>query len=56
MNGKNKIGTLNNCNQEPNKLTDRKALENIIFDGLELTEDEIKEVYRAIVDLLRSRL
>ncbi|MGC8776320.1 MAG: hypothetical protein ACP5QN_03415, partial [Minisyncoccia bacterium] len=31
--------------QEPNPLPDRKALDDIIFDALELTEEERKEVY-----------
>ena len=42
--------------QEPNPLPDRKALDDIVFDALELTEDERKEVYRAVCQLVWERI
>ncbi|MBO8140387.1 MAG: Eco57I restriction-modification methylase domain-containing protein [Thermosipho sp. (in: Bacteria)] len=42
--------------QEPNPLPDRKALDNIIFNALGLTEKERKEVYWAIAELVKDRL
>lgn len=42
--------------QEPNPLPDRKALDDIIFDALGLTEDERKEVYWAVAELVKTRL
>jgi hypothetical protein len=42
--------------QEPNPLPDRKALDDIIFDILGLTEDERKEVYWAVCELVQNRL
>jgi len=42
--------------QEPNPLPDRKALDDIIFDILGLTEDERKEVYWAVCELVKNRL
>ena len=42
--------------QEPNPLPDRKALDDIVFDALELTEDERKEVYWAVCELVKNRL
>jgi len=43
-------------NQNPNPLPDRKALDDIIFDTLGLTEDERKEVYWAVCELVKNRL
>ena len=42
--------------QEPNPLPDRKALDDIVFDALELTEEERKEVYRAVCQLVWERI
>ena len=42
--------------QEPNPLQDRKELDNIIFDELCLTEEERKEVYWAVCELVKQRL
>ncbi|MEM5832011.1 MAG: hypothetical protein QXT38_01745, partial [Candidatus Aenigmatarchaeota archaeon] len=42
--------------QEPNPLPDRKALDDIVFDALGLTEEERKEVYWAVAELVKSRL
>jgi len=42
--------------QEPNPLPDRKALDNIVFDALGLTEEERKEVYWSICELVKNRL
>ncbi|MFN6991547.1 MAG: hypothetical protein ACK4MM_02365, partial [Fervidobacterium sp.] len=42
--------------QEPNPLPDRKALDDIVFDALGLTEDERKEVYWAVAELVKNRL
>lgn len=42
--------------QEPNPLSDRKALDDIIFDILGLTKQERKEVYWAICELVKNRL
>ncbi len=42
--------------QEPNPLPDRKALDDIIFDILGLTEGERREVYWAVCELVQSRL
>lgn len=39
-----------------NPLPDRKALDDIVFDALELTEDERKEVYWAVCELVKNRL
>ena len=35
---------------------DRKTLDNIVFDALGLTEEERKEVYYAIAELVYNRL
>ena len=40
----------------PNPLPDRKALDDIVFDALGLTEDERKEVYWAVAELVKNRL
>jgi hypothetical protein len=42
--------------QEPNPLPDRKALDDIVFDALGLTEEERKEVYFAVAELVQNRL
>ena len=42
--------------QEPTPLPDRKALDNIVFDALGLTELERKEVYWAVCELVQNRL
>jgi len=42
--------------QEPNPLTDRAELDNIVFDALNLTKDERKEVYRAVCRLVWNRI
>ncbi|RMD67124.1 hypothetical protein D6833_00660 [Candidatus Parcubacteria bacterium] len=42
--------------QEPNPLPDRKALDDIVFDALGLTEEERKEVYRAVCRLVWERI
>jgi ribosomal protein S24E len=42
--------------QEPNPLPDRKELDDIIFDILGLTQQERKEVYWAVCELVKNRL
>ena len=42
--------------QEPNPLPDRKAIDDIIFDILGLTEEERKEVYWSVCELVQNRL
>ena len=42
--------------QEPNPLPDRKVLDDIIFDALGLTEEERKEVYWSVAELVKNRL
>ena len=42
--------------QEPNPLPDRAELDNIIFDELGLTQDERKEVYWSVCELVKQRL
>lgn len=42
--------------QEPNPLPDRKALDDIVFDVIGLTEEERKEVYWAVAELVQNRL
>ena len=42
--------------QTPNPLPDRKALDNIVFDILGLTQEERKEVYWAVCELVKNRL
>ncbi len=42
--------------QEPNPLPDRKALDDIVFDVLGLSEEERKEVYWAVAELVKNRL
>lgn len=43
-------------NQQPNPLPDRKELDDIIFDELDLTTDERNEVYWATAELVKQRL
>lgn len=42
--------------QEPNPLPDRQSLDDIVFDALGLTEEERKEVYRAVCQLVWNRI
>jgi hypothetical protein len=42
--------------QEPNPLPDRAELDNIIFDELGLTQDERKEVYWSVCELVKQRI
>lgn len=42
--------------QKPNPLPDRKAIDDIVFDTLGLTEDERNEVYWAVCELVKNRL
>jgi hypothetical protein len=42
--------------QEPKPLPDRAELDNIVFDALNLTEEERKEVYRAVCRLVWNRI
>ncbi len=42
--------------QAPNPLPDRAELDNIVFDELGLTEEERKEVYWAVCELVKQRL
>lgn len=42
--------------QEPNPLPDRKALDDIVFNVIGLTEEERKEVYYAVAELVQNRL
>ncbi|OGW15583.1 MAG: hypothetical protein A3G93_14335 [Nitrospinae bacterium RIFCSPLOWO2_12_FULL_45_22] len=42
--------------QKPIPLPDRKALDDIVFDILGLTEDERNEVYWAVCELVKNRL
>ena len=42
--------------QEPNPLPDRVELDNIVFDALNLTKEERKEVYRAVCRLVWNRI
>lgn len=42
--------------QEPKPLPDRKELDDIIFDILDLTKEERKEVYWAVCELVKNRL
>jgi hypothetical protein len=41
--------------QKPNPLSDRKALDDIVFDTLGLTETERNEVYWAVCELVKNR-
>lgn len=42
--------------QDPNPLPDRAELDNMIFDELNLSEDERKEVYWSICELVKDRV
>lgn len=42
--------------QEPKPLSDRAELDKIVFDALELSGDERKEVYRAVCRLVWNRI
>lgn len=42
--------------QQPNPLPDRKALDDIVFNALGLTDEERKEVYWAVAELVKNRL
>ena len=42
--------------QEPKPLPDRRDLDDIVFDALNLTPDERKEVYRAVCQLVSNRI
>jgi hypothetical protein len=42
--------------QKPNPLPDRKALDDIVFDILDLTQEERDEVYWAVCELVKNRL
>ena len=42
--------------QEPKPLPDRAELDKIVFDALDLTADERKEVYRAVCRLVWNRI
>jgi len=42
--------------QKPNPLPDRKALDDIIFDALGLTQAERDEVYYSVCELVQNRL
>src|SRR3972149_9239345 len=42
--------------QTPNLLPDRKALDDVIFDILGLTQDERNEVYWSVCELVKNRL
>jgi len=42
--------------QKPNPLPDRKALDDIVFDAIGLTQDERNEVYWSVCELVKNRL
>lgn len=42
--------------QEPAPLPDRKALDDIVFDALGLDQEERKQVYRAVCQLVWERI
>ncbi|MEM0143856.1 MAG: DNA methyltransferase, partial [Candidatus Parvarchaeum sp.] len=42
--------------QEPKPLPDRAEIDNVIFDGLGLTQDERKEVYWSVCELVKQRI
>ena len=42
--------------QEPDPLPDRAALDKVVFDALELSEEERKDVYRAVCQLVWNRI
>jgi hypothetical protein len=43
-------------NQEPHPLPDRKELDDVVFDALDLSESERKDVYRAVCQLVWDRI
>lgn len=43
-------------NQEPKPLPDRAALDKVVFDALHLSEEERKDVYRAVCQLVWNRI
>ena len=42
--------------QEPKPLPDRAELDNILFDVISLTEEERKEVYWSVCEMVKQRL
>jgi hypothetical protein len=42
--------------QKPNPLPDRKALDDVVFDILGLSQDERNEVYWSVCELVKNRL
>jgi len=42
--------------QEPNPLPDRKELDDVVFDALGLTDEERREVYCAVCQLVWNRI
>jgi len=42
--------------QDPRPLPDRAELDNIVFDALKLSENERKDVYRAVCRLVWNRI
>ena len=42
--------------KKPHPLPDRKALDDIVFGNLGLTEEERNEVYWAVCELVKNRL
>jgi len=50
------ITTIPLRSQKPNPLPDRKALDDIIFDALGLSQAERDEVYYAVCELVQNRL
>ncbi|MGB3970440.1 MAG: hypothetical protein WBL89_00550 [Limnochordia bacterium] len=42
--------------QEPNPVSYRKAIDDVVFDVLGLSEEERKEVYRAVCQLVWDRI
>ncbi|MGF1670690.1 MAG: hypothetical protein ACFCU6_09590, partial [Balneolaceae bacterium] len=54
--GINPESTIPISEQEPQPLSDRAELDNIVFDALGLTDEERKEVYRAVCQLVWNRV
>ncbi|MEM3488216.1 MAG: DNA methyltransferase [Nitrososphaerota archaeon] len=42
--------------QEPNPLPDRVEIDNVIFDGLGLAQEERKEVYWSVCEMVKQRI
>ena len=42
--------------QQPNPLPDRKKIDDMVFDVLDLTAEERKEVYWSVCELVKNRL